>query len=186
MAGLAAIIYSAAAFTDATPFPSYWASVPVLGSCAIIAAGLAKPNIVSSILSLRLMVGIGLISYSWYLWHWPLLVFGRVYNFGSHIPVVDAAMIVLSAVLAIGTYFLIERPVRLMREKRKLPLGWEPALTGLVICVFVGASGSLVFTSQAAHITRTFAGNLLPSPVGSAGVCDITSPEDGCAMHQQV
>ena len=74
VAGLALIVYSVVALDHATPFPGWVAIFPVLGSALLIAGTTAdEDGFVRRILALKPMVFIGLLSYSWYLWHWPLL-----------------------------------------------------------------------------------------------------------------
>ena len=73
--GVAAILWAAITFTDATPFPGRAALWPVLGAAAVIAAGVtAGKNGPVRLLGRPAMLHVGRISYSWYLWHWPLLV----------------------------------------------------------------------------------------------------------------
>ena len=74
-AGVGAILWAAITFTDATPFPGRAALWPVLGAAAVIAAGVtAGKNGPVRLLGTPPMMHVGRISYSWYLWHWPLLV----------------------------------------------------------------------------------------------------------------
>ena len=75
--GLAAILYAAIAFDNAVPFPSAYTLVPVLGTCLVILFG-RSDTLTGRVLSLRPLVGIGLISYSAYLWHQPMLAFARI------------------------------------------------------------------------------------------------------------
>lgn len=175
LAGAAAIIYAVATFTHHTPFPSFWAAIPVFGASAIILAGMSGPCAVRQLLQTRPMIAIGLISYSWYLWHWPALVFARIYNFGDHIPSVDAAMVALSAALATATYFLVERPIRRARERRSRSLGWAPALVGVVTCITVCFVGYGLFTRHAAGVSIALSANLLPLRPGSVAPCDLRS-----------
>lgn len=74
--GLAAIIFAILTYASATPFPSLWALAPVLGTVAII-VGANSGTMVGRLLSTTPFVGIGLISYSAYLWHQPLFAFAR-------------------------------------------------------------------------------------------------------------
>lgn len=93
-------------------FPGKWALVPVLSAVMLIFAGPgAWVNRV--ILSNRIAVWIGLISFPLYLWHWPLLTYARIIH--SKVPAAPArgAIVLLSIVLAWLTYRLVERPVRL-------------------------------------------------------------------------
>lgn len=75
-AGLAAILYSGVAFDAATAFPGTSALIPTVGAALIIASGLGRTSAlgVGTLLSTRPFVWIGDISYSLYLWHWPLLI----------------------------------------------------------------------------------------------------------------
>ena len=91
-------------------FPGGWALLPTLGAALLIASQGAWVN--RKILSLRGMVAIGLISYPLYLWHWPLLSFGRIIENGE-LPAGSRAVLVLVAVvLSVFTYRYVERPLR--------------------------------------------------------------------------
>jgi hypothetical protein len=91
--------------------------VPVLGAVALIGAGPgAWFNRV--VLSNRVMVWFGLISYPLYLWHWPLLTFARIMEGEVPARLIRVAAVVLSVVLAWLTYRLLERPVRAVGRGR--------------------------------------------------------------------
>ena len=78
VAGLALIVAAAALFDGKSPYPSWRALVPTMGAALIILSGLTqRPVLVARLLALRWMVVIGLVSYAWYLWHWPILTFLR-------------------------------------------------------------------------------------------------------------
>jgi peptidoglycan/LPS O-acetylase OafA/YrhL len=101
-------------------FPGWWALFPVFGSALLIAAG-QSAFFNRYLLSNRLMVGIGLISFPMYLWHWPLLTFSRIYwgqPSNSRLLFVAA----LCIPLAYLTYRFIERPIRTNRNRVKLKL----------------------------------------------------------------
>ncbi|KKC36569.1 hypothetical protein WH87_14035 [Devosia epidermidihirudinis] len=140
--GLAMILGSVALFTAVTPFPSFWAAIPALGAALLIAGGVAHPaGLVARGLTWRPMMWIGLISYAWYLWHWPLLAFMRVHNFGEKVLLWDVAMGALSFVLAIGTHLWIERPIREWRQRTRVRMDWRPVLVGGAACAAVAVSG---------------------------------------------
>jgi hypothetical protein len=92
-------------------FPGVWAIIPVLGSFLIILAG-PKAWINRKILSNKILVWIGLISFPLYLWHWPLLSFARIVECEAPSRNVRLMSLALSIVLAWVTYKLIESPVR--------------------------------------------------------------------------
>jgi len=116
VAGLALIVYSVVALDHATPFPGWAAIFPVLGSALLIAGTTAdEGGFVRRILAVRPMVFIGLLSYSWYLWHWPLLSLYRIYNLGDQDVAANAVIIAMALILAWLTYVLIENPIRVRR-----------------------------------------------------------------------
>lgn len=112
-AGFLAICASIFFITDATPFPGLTALPVCLGTVAIIWGGMQHQTIVSSMLATPGAVGIGLISYSFYLWHWPPLVFARIITGASELPISLALfLIILSAICAYLSWRFVERPFR--------------------------------------------------------------------------
>jgi len=98
-------------------FPGWWALLPTLGTFFIISAGSAS-WLNCNVLSNRLLVWLGLISYPLYLWHWPLLSFTSIIRPGSGYKL-KIVLICLSILLAVGTYLYIERPFRKNATKAK-------------------------------------------------------------------
>lgn len=92
-------------------FPGWWALLPTVGAYLIISAG-TKAWFNRKVLSHRLLLWVGLISFPLYLWHWPLLSFARI--IGSETPSreIRIAAVLASIVLAWLTYQLLERPIR--------------------------------------------------------------------------
>jgi peptidoglycan/LPS O-acetylase OafA/YrhL len=110
LGGLAAIGYAVATFTKTTIFPGTAALFPVLGAAALIQA--APGTMTGRVLSLRPLVALGLISYSLYLWHWPLIVLTQ---YATDAPLAGASRIAViagSVALAILSTHFIERPFR--------------------------------------------------------------------------
>lgn len=105
------IIIGIAVITKDKHFPGSWALLPVLGAVLIISAG-AHAWVNRVILSNRMMVWFGLISFPLYLWHWPLLAFARITEGESPSNEVRIAAVVIAIALAWLTYWLIEKPVR--------------------------------------------------------------------------
>ena len=122
-------------------FPGWWAALPVSGAFLIIAAGPhAWFNRV--VLSNRLMVWIGLISFPLYLWHWPLLSFARIVEGGTPSNTLRFGAVCMAFVLAWTTYQLLERPIRFGRHGR------AKAAVLVALMVAVGLSGYGVFRNS--------------------------------------
>lgn len=109
--GLAMIVFSIFAYDANTPFPSVYALVPVVGTALIILFA-AQGTWVARLLSMRAFVGIGLISYSAYLWHQPLFAFARLRSFTEPSEYLMAALAVAALLLAWATWRFVERPTR--------------------------------------------------------------------------
>lgn len=106
---LAAVIF----YNDATPFPGLSAALPCLGAVAIIWAGGLRPTYVGKLLSSRVLVAIGLISYSLYLWHWPVMVYARVKLGTVELPFGYGLLtIAISFILGYISWKYIEAPFR--------------------------------------------------------------------------
>ncbi len=121
--GLALIAWSIFFFTSQTPFPGWHALLPCTGAALIIYAGRDGTSAVGRVLSHPVIVFVGLISYSLYLWHWPLMVFARQLSYGRLDSVHGAAVVCLSIVLAILSWRYVERPFRkkgTARQRKKL------------------------------------------------------------------
>ena len=116
--GLALIGGATLGYTQATPFPSYYALAPVLGAVLIILFCRAEEGL-GRVLSLRPLVGIGLISYSAYLWHQPVFVFARLKMQEEPSFGIMAVLIVVSLFLAYLTWKYIETPFRKPKEHRE-------------------------------------------------------------------
>lgn len=108
--GLLLILVSFFLLNEDLPFPSYFTLLPVLGTCLIIL--FSSSTWVAKILSLKLFVGIGLVSYSAYLWHQPLLAFARVKLLTQPPMLLMIGLALLSFVLAAITWRWVERPFR--------------------------------------------------------------------------
>lgn len=114
--GSALVLGSFVLFGEETRFPGLFAAVPTFGTAAIIAAGMvANATWPRHTLGARWMVSIGLLSYSWYLWHWPLLSLNRAYNLGVRSIGSDTFLALLALALAWTTYRAVEAPIRFRR-----------------------------------------------------------------------
>jgi peptidoglycan/LPS O-acetylase OafA/YrhL len=113
--GLLVILFSIFIYDETTPFPSIYTLVPVLGVVLIILYG-DKDTYVARLLSIRAFVGIGLISYSLYLWHQPLFAFAKVRIYEPS-ELIFIVLSFVSIILAYLTWKYVETPFRNGRIK---------------------------------------------------------------------
>ena len=137
--GGALLILAGSAFlSKQSAFPGYLALLPSLGAAMLIFAG--EASIVNrTVLRSRPLVGVGLISYPLYLWHWPLLSFGKILLVRS---LAERSCLVLLAIgLAWSTYWFVERPIRSGKVRYDLR-----ALPAALACI--GVMGFFVYSSN--------------------------------------
>lgn len=111
LVGLFLILFSFFFFSSSTPFPSFYALIPTLGTLMIILF-VTKNTVIGKFLGNKLFVSLGLISYSLYLWHQPIFAFVKVYTFDLISLSLSYALILLSLIIAFLSYRYIETPFR--------------------------------------------------------------------------
>lgn len=110
---LGAILFSILFFDRHTVFPGFSALLPCLGTAGLIWIGTRTDSIFYRILSLKALVFVGLISYSLYLWHWPILVFRRLISYGLPKPIVgDWITWLIMFGVAVASWRFVEKPFR--------------------------------------------------------------------------
>ena len=123
-AGLVLILYPVIAFSEAMPFPGVGAAIPCLGAALIIHAGEGRqPTAAASLLSHPVAVFGGKISYSFYLWHWPLFVFARYSTIEEPPPALMFEIALISMLCAALSWRFVEEPFRrkqLLASRRSL------------------------------------------------------------------
>jgi peptidoglycan/LPS O-acetylase OafA/YrhL len=113
--GLSLIVASVVLLDESQPFPGLLALPACLGAGLLIFTGTEHKPLVNRMLSLRPFVTVGLISYSLYLWHWPLLSFAR-YHYGRQLQWHEVACLLgASLLLSLATYRYVELPARRLR-----------------------------------------------------------------------
>jgi peptidoglycan/LPS O-acetylase OafA/YrhL len=117
-AGGGALVLGAALIDTQTPFPGAWALLPVAGSFALILAG-PQAWLNRHLLARRIPVGLGLISYPLYLWHWPLLSFAYIVLGEKPSALAKAGLMAMAVLLSVLTWRYIEMPVRSGRLNRR-------------------------------------------------------------------
>ncbi|MHC3940234.1 acyltransferase family protein [Paenochrobactrum sp. BZR 201-1] len=180
IAALVALVLSIILISSERPWPSFYALFPVLATATLIACGLADRGIlVSRMLSIKPFLWIGLVSYAWYLWHWPLIVFARIYNFETLTIGTGLLMAAMSFVLACLTYWFIEKPIKEWRQKTKCDRSWKPTIVGGAVC----ASIAIIGTSSLGSLTQILAVPTVQAETFSrGGVCELQSEnaKDNC------
>jgi peptidoglycan/LPS O-acetylase OafA/YrhL len=193
LAGMGLIFYSILTYNPHTLFPGLTAVPPCLGSMLIIGAGECGGSVVGSVLSWRPFVFIGLISYSLYLWHWPVIIvheLGLSMNIQDLLPARYASKLAgfrfdlylelaVSFVLAILSWRFVERPFR----SRPLRVGRRPlfAMCAVTVALLVVFSGVVIsaggfsgrFPAQSVKIA-SFIGKHDGGNFGRIGNCSIT------------
>lgn len=140
--GLAAILIAAMAFDSNTAFPGYAALLPTAGAAAVIAGGVAAGRIGPVVvLGLAPMRWIGAISYSLYLWHWPILI-GAEARYGALSTGTNLLLMVFAVIPAGLTYLLVENPVRRSPALARRP--WLTLRIGLA-CSLLPVAGAVAF-----------------------------------------
>lgn len=125
---------------DEKEFPGIWAIIPVLGAVLTIAAG-TDAWINRKILSAKLFVWFGLISYPLYLWHWPLFSFARITENDTPSVSIRLYLIVLSVILAWLTCTIIEKNIRFSKKR-------AVTLSLLFSMAVVGVSGIHIYSND--------------------------------------
>lgn len=190
--GLATIVIATFTYAHDTTFPGVGAIPPVLGAVLLIAGGVTS-NPVSGFLSWQPFQYVGRISYSLYLWHWPILVLPQLRGVELG-PLWTAASCLLAVMLADATERWVERPARFwggwLRPRRSIAI----AVGGTAVCVLLaGASlvirpkihhGPAVAETQSTRVAQVGGTNQLPRNVSpdlravSASIPD--SYDTGC------
>ena len=166
-AGLGAIVLATVAFGPDTLYPGAWVAVPVLGAAALIAGGAVAPALgVESVLRLAPVQALGRLSYSLYLWHWPLLVVAAEYQGRASLSVGDNLVWVAVALGAsVLMYRLLEQPVRHARVLRRTP--WRSIAVGLGVTAVALGVVTVRYDSAGASVAPTAGGS--PGALGRAG-----------------
>lgn len=133
--GLAAIAYAVFSFDSSTPFPSLYALIPVIGTVCLLVFSSGN-NLTGKVLSNKYLVGIGLISYSAYLWHQPLFAFARIYGMTAPQDVTYLYLSLLSLVLAWVSWKFVETPCRTFKFSQARVLTASAA--SLLVAVVAG------------------------------------------------
>ena len=139
--GLLLVLYSIVVFDENTPFPSLYTLIPTLGTALIILFASGKTH-VGAALSNKLFVGIGLISYSAYLWHQPIFAFARIISVNEPGDPLMFALGIAALALAYLTWKYVETPFRDKSRFDRRRIFQFAAVSSLVM-ISVGSVGYL-------------------------------------------
>ena len=136
--GLALVVSTAMMIDDNVPYPGTWSLVPTIGAALVlVAGGFGAGRGISHWLSLRPLQAIGKVSYSWYLWHWPVLILGAtLVNIRDGWNVL--ALVVVSFAVSWLSFHYFETPIR---HNRKLLA--RPRMAVLVALAVIIATGGV-------------------------------------------
>lgn len=175
-AGLGAIVWATVAYSSTTPFPGTAALAPVLGAAGVIVAGSvwslrASRAGPAALLATAPMTALGRVSYTWYLWHWPVLVL-MPHVVGHPLSTAQAVGACLgSLIVAVATSVLLERPAQrakwLRPSWRSLSLAGTLSLVGLLAAgLTVASEPSLAGHGRVAAVRLT-APSVAPQQAGA-------------------
>lgn len=195
LSGLSMILFSIFVFSDDTPFPGAWAAVPCVGTAMLLGSGSLQPSVAGRVLSVRPLVWIGLISYSLYLWHWPVLVIAR-YRLNRDLwPSEIAVLVLLSFLMAWTSWRFVEQPFRgargaWSRQQIFVASGFASAVFVAIAAAgvhFEGAPGRLTSEVRRASIAQRTTGGpaCRPAKEGEGphpGTCRADVPKDPAAV----
>ncbi|HUQ98887.1 MAG TPA: acyltransferase family protein [Gemmatimonadaceae bacterium] len=165
--GAALLVGAFIALDRDTPWPGWWAALPVIGTVLIVAAG-NDAWINRQVLSNRAVVYVGLISYPFYLWHWPLIVMGRLVKLPPVRPAMMSAIVAIAFVLAILTFHFLEKPIR---------FGARKARSARILLIALAAAGLAGLAAQRGLISPRIHGDSVLRI--DAAIHDWTYPGEG-------
>lgn len=139
--GFLLILYATASFSQLTPFPSFYTLVPTFGAALIILFAFEK-TLVGKLLGNKLLVGIGLISYSAYLWHQPIFAFARLMSVSEPSNLVMFLLGVVSLGFAYLTWKYVETPFREKTRFNRADI-FRLAVISSAIVIGIGVTGIL-------------------------------------------
>ena len=146
LVGLSILMYCTMTYNDATPFPGFKALLPCVAAAVCIYAGNAR--CLGYLLRNKLVAGIGLISYSLYLVHWPVIVFYKYYTYRPIVLHEKLALLAASFLLAYPLYRFIENQFRRLKFSK---VRKRNGALALIVAGFVLCSASYVYFSQGAY-----------------------------------
>ena len=171
--GLALVAYSIFVFDKNTAFPGLPALVPTVGTFLIIVFA-NKGTLVNGMLSMKGFVGIGLISYSAYLWHQPLMVFARHRSLTEPSELLMAILCVVTLVMAYVSWRFVEQPFRVKQTTSRNFVFTSGAVLG-ALTITIGAAG---------HVSNGFSDRVDPIKLAVLGTTNTSPKRESCHSNK--
>jgi peptidoglycan/LPS O-acetylase OafA/YrhL len=139
--GLAMILFAVFTFSDATPFPGWSVAIPTIGTAAVLSAGGRRETLVERFLCTRPITFVGKISYSLYLWHWPVIVALNYPSGGTFVKALIGLGVTFG--FSILSWRFVELP---FRERRFLPKNLF--ITSAIASIIAIVAGAALFLAN--------------------------------------
>ena len=173
--GVALILYAVFAYSKTTPFPGFYALVPTIGTLLIILFATERTT-VGSFVGNKAFVGIGLVSYSAYLWHQPLFAFARHQSSTEPSKLLLGLLSAIAILLAYLSWKFVEGPFR----KRGLMSRSKVFLLSFLITVVMLVSGII------GHLNNGFPGRLPSNLIWESLSAKLAANGDVCDLKPLV
>jgi peptidoglycan/LPS O-acetylase OafA/YrhL len=167
--GLGAILIAACGFNSRTAYPGTLVAIPVVGAALIIAGGMSAPAVgAEALLRLPPFRWLGRLSYSLYLWHWPILIIAAEYAGKTSLSVKDnLGWDVVALIASVASYRLVENPVR--HAKKLVSVKWASVGLGVglvaVTLVSITVESHLVYANGSQTETNSSVAALAKRPL---------------------
>ncbi len=175
--GLGAVLYAAFAFDAKTAYPGSVVIVPVAGAALIIAGGVTAGTMgAEAALGFAPVRLLGKLSYSLYLWHWPILILAAEYAGRSSLSVPqNSAWDVVALIASVITYVAVENPIR--HAKPLLRVRW--ASIGLGVALVAVSLGAITVEADAAGGSPIVAQEVTPKAASAQGLLALVAASSG-------
>lgn len=182
--GVLVLVFGFVFLSESDAYPGYLALVPFVGTMLLLIAGAGARSILAPVLESRLFVWVGNVSYSWYLWHWPLIVFAKELLPGSAWAMAFAAL--LSLGVGALSYSYIEQPLRFRpflaaSVRRTYVVGISATAATVVVALGVYAAGAAMMGGEPMR-TYAKAAETLPARDCADGVIERVGEVDACVL----
>lgn len=179
LTGMALILFAVIAFDSGTPFPGWRAAIPCLGTAAIIAAGSHGTSWIGQILMIAPARFIGRISYSLYLWHWPVIV---LLLLGLPAGVLDTGLQVVAVLISLALAALSWKFIEVPFRYRAFPAQRLLMASGMAT---IGLLGAAVVLTQTAGLPKRFSERGLSIAAGLDAPQDDLFRSGRCFIHHR-